>query len=229
MGEILSIAGPGSGQILRIQTRYNLAKRIQASGIVEEAGLLRSDAQAVNTISVQDLVFGDTGYIRSTAAGSLWTKESLPPTAATAAGLPGQLLSLARPHGISRIAVTKTGSSYRIDLHASDLLLLRAFSNQFPSGGLHGVTAQNRKLLSGAVFSMPDLVITLDRQNRVTQLKGAGTLTETRAVAAANGEPYPRRGIAAVVIMNLVFRYGGALRIVAPPAAQVINPNSPLR
>jgi hypothetical protein len=228
-GEILGISSPGGGEMLRIHTAYNSAKGIEASAIDEISGLLRADAKAVRSISVQTLVIGKTGYIRPTTTGAKWTKEDLQPTAGSAAALPSELLSLAGPNAVSRTGTTKTGISYRIRLRASDLAVLRAFGSQIPADALDSLSKADTRLLSGVVLSAPDLVITLDHEDRLTQLKLGGTLTETRADAKARHSVYPRGGVEGVVLLNLVYAYGGALRVTAPPASQILNARKPLR
>jgi hypothetical protein len=227
-GEILGISSPGGGEMLRVHTVYNAAKGIQASAIDEISGLLRSDAKAIRSISVQTLVIGKTGYVRPTTAGAKWTKEDLQPTASSTSALPSELLKLAGPHAVARSGATGTSTSYRIDLRASDLAVLRAFASQLPSRTLASLSKVDVRLLSGVVLSAPDLVITLDREDRLTQLKLGGTLTETRADAKARHTRYPRGGVEGVVLLNLVYAYGGALRVTAPPASQILN-RKPLR
>jgi hypothetical protein len=69
-GEILGIAAPGGGEVLRIRSAWNAAKGIEASAIDEESGLLRTDAKAVRSISVQTLAFGRTAYIHCPHPGA---------------------------------------------------------------------------------------------------------------------------------------------------------------
>lgn len=228
-GEILGISSPGGGEMLRIHTVYNTAKGIQASAIDEISGLLRADAKAVRSISVQTIVIGNTGYIRSAIAGAKWTKEELQPTAPSMAALPRELLALAGPHAVTRSGATRTSTSYRIRLRASDLAVLRAFGSQIPAGSLDSLSKADTRLLSGVVLSAPDVVITLDHEDRLTQLKLGGTLTETRADAKARHSVYPRGGVEGVVLLNLVYAYGGALRVTAPPTNQILNARKPLR
>lgn len=219
--EILGIAAPGGGEMLKIHTRFNAAKGIEASGIEEDSGFLRSDAKAVRGISVQSLVIGTTAYIRPAQGNAKWTKEIVKPTRLTAASLPKELLALAAADGVTRIAKDASGSSYRIDLHASDLAVLRAFGAQLPAHALQALSKSQVSLLSAMTFSLPDLVVKLDRQNRVTLLEGGGTLTETRAAAKAQRSFYPTNGVVGVVLLQVVYRYGGALRITAPSAAEI--------
>jgi hypothetical protein len=41
--------------------------------------------------------------------------------------------------------------------------------------------------------------------------------------------PHPKGGVEGVILLHLLYRYGGRLRITAPPAGQVLNAGKPLR
>lgn len=228
-GEILGIAAPGAGEMLRIDSAWNNSKQIGASGIDFISGLLRSDAKAVRSISVQTLNLGDVSYIRPAVATAKWTKELLTPTSISTARFASHLLSLAKPNAVARISHGHAGSTYSIKLHVSELQMLTAFSSQLPAGALHSLDASSKRLLSGLTISIPKLVVKFDRRGRVTVLEAAGTVTETRADAKAQDRPYPHGGVAGVLLLHLVYRYGGALRISAPPAGEILNGSSPLR
>ena len=228
MGEILGIAAPGGGELMRIHSVYNNAKGIESSAVDVQTGLLRPDAPSVTGINVQTVVLGHTGYIRPATANAKWTKETLVPTTKAAAALPAELLALAGG-GVTRLSTGASGSSYRLNFHASDLTILHAFSSQIPAKALNTLSAKDKALLSGLTFSFTDLVISVDRQGRLTQMKGGGILTETRADAKARGSFYPAGGVEGVVILNLFYSYGGHLTIHAPAASQVSNPRKPIR
>jgi hypothetical protein len=228
MGEILGIAAPGGGELMRIHSVYNNAKKIEATAMDVQTGLLRADAPSVTGINVQTVVFGNTGYIRPATASAKWTKETLQPTTKAAAALPAELLALAGTKGVTRLSAA-SGSSYRLNFHASDLTILRAFSSQVPAKALDTLSAKDKSLLSGLTFSFTDLVISVDAKGRLVQMKGGGILTETRADAKARGSFYPDGGVEGVVILNLFYSYGGNLTIHAPAANQVINPKKPIR
>lgn len=228
-GEILGISAPGGGEILRVHSAYNMAKGIEASALDEVSGLLRPDAKAVRSISVQTLVIGSTGYLRPTTVGAKWTKERLRSTAASASALPSQLVALAGPSAVSLVRSTRAGTSFRIRLRVTDLALLRSLAPMLAPRALAALSATDLRLLSGVVLSLPDVVVTLDHQDRVTQLEAGGKLTETRADARARHSAYPRGGVEGVVLLTLVYRYGGALAIAAPPARQVLDNTTPRR
>lgn len=228
-GEILGISSPGGGVILRIHSAFNIARGIESSAIDEVSGLLRADAKAVESISVQSVVIGDVGYIRPTTKGAKWTKEILTPSAAKSPVLVSNLLALTGARTVSRIATSRSTATYRITLRASDLGFLRSFASQVPAKALASLTAHETALLAGVVLSFPKFEITLDNRNRLIQLKLGGILTETRADAAARHSRYPKGGIEGVVLLDLKYAYGGVLKVSPPPLSQVLNNAKPLR
>jgi hypothetical protein len=227
-GEILGIAAPGAGETLRINSAWNNAKHIGGSAIDFSSGLL-SNVEAVQSISVQTVNVGDVSYIRPAVATAKWTKELLKPTSTSTAGLASHLLSLARPTAVSRTSDGRAGSTYTVKLQMSELRLLTAFSSQLPAHALRSLKASSKRLLSGLRISIPKLVVKFDRRGRLTVLEAGGIVTETRGDAKAQRRPYPHRGVAGVLLLHLAYRYGGSLRVSAPPASQILNRLSPLR
>jgi hypothetical protein len=227
-GEILGIAAPGAGETLRINSAWNNAKHIGGSAIDFSSGLL-SNVEAVQSISVQTVNVGDVSYIRPAVVTAKWTQELLKPTSTSTAGLASHLLSLAKPTAVSRTSDGRAGSTYSVKLQMSELRLLTAFSSQLPAHALRSLKASSKRLLSGLTISIPKLVVKFDRRGRLTVLEAGGIVTETRADARAQHRPYPHRGVAGVVLLHLAYRYGGSLRVSAPPASQILNRLSPLR
>jgi hypothetical protein len=227
MGEILGIAAPGSGEMVRIHSVWNDAKHVQADAVTILVGRLGADLPSEQVVSTVDVTKGRDTWIKSTRAGVKWTYERAPTPTASSTALLGDLLAVAGGRRVTRVSSTRKGSTWRITYTASDLQVLDALRSQLPASAK--LSAKQRSLLAGERFTVSDLKISLDSRGRMTDVRLGGIVTETRADSAARGQPYPQKGIKSVVLLHLVYTYGGSLAVTPPPTRDVINPKKPIK
>jgi hypothetical protein len=178
---------------------------------------------------MQTLVVRHIAYVRATTTGAKWIEEILPSNSVpSASAFAKSLVDTAVPRSIHRISPAAGETRYRFEVRASDLATLRSLSGPLPPKAIASLTARERRLLSGEILQV-QLVITLDRRDRITSLVAAGVKTESRAAAASRKSFYPVGGTESTVILRLVYAYGGSLRIATPRAAQIANPGRPVR